>query len=202
MLAVVAGCAAAPATVPTAGCADVDVVFARGTGQPPGFGRVGDPFVAAIAAGLPGLTVGSHAVDYAADAQQQFSPGATDLVRHVEDVAAVCPGTRFVLGGYSQGALVVSLAIGVPMAEASSPALDPTLSPRVVAVVAFGNPLGSQGRSLETTATPFRLQSREFCNAGDGVCARRGPRMGSHRSYPDDGATSEAAAFVVARLGP
>jgi cutinase len=183
-------------------CSDVEVAFARGTNQPPGFGRVGDAFLRAFLAGVPGRTVGLYAVNYPADSQQDFGVGANDLTRHVTAVAATCPKTTFVLGGYSQGAMVIAAAIGVPMSGAPTDVLPARLSTQVAAVVVFGNPLGSRGRSIDTAGTPFRARSVEFCDRDDPVCGRRGPLPGSHRGYPDNGATDQAAAFAVGHLPP
>jgi len=191
---------APPRPSAAAGCPDVDVVFARGTNQPPGFGRVGDPFLRTLTAGLPGRTVSAYAVDYAADSRQDFGPGATDITRHVSTVASTCPATRFVLGGYSQGALAVAASIGVPVGSAAVERLSPTLSPRVAAVVVFGDPLGARRRSIETADTMFRAQSTEFCNVGDAVCGSPGPDRGAHGRYPNDGSTDRAASFALAHL--
>lgn len=208
---VIAGCAAGPAP-PTVGspaargvsgrCPDVDVVFARGTNQPPGLGRVGDAFAASLLAGLPGRTVSRTAVDYPADSQQQFGIGTEDLIEHVTEVATSCPGTRFVLGGYSQGALAVSAALGVPVPGMVTAALPAWTSSRVAAVVVFGNPLGARARSIDTAPSRFRDKSVEFCNTDDPVCGGRGPCVGTHQSYPSSGATDQAARFALARLRP
>ena len=193
----------APAPAPAVGCPDVEVVFARGTGQPPGPGRVGEPFARAIAAGLPGRRVDVYGVDYPADAAQHFAPGATDITRHVVARAMACPATSVVLGGYSQGALAVAAAIGVARTGTGSgrrvEVLPPT-SAQVAAVVVFGDPLGARGRSIETEDSPFRSRSVEYCHTADAVCGGRGPEIGTHRSYPDDGTTDRAAALVVGRL--
>jgi len=181
-------------------CSDVDVVFARGTNQPPGLGRVGDAFLRSFRAGAVGRTVSSYAVAYPADAHQDFGQGTNDLTRHVVAVAARCPGTRFVLGGYSQGALVVDAAIGVPVNGATVEVLPSTLATHVAAVVVFGNPLGSRGRTIDTVDTAFRARSADFCDSDDSVCGRRGPIVGSHHDYPDNGATDQAAAFSIRHL--
>jgi cutinase len=58
--------------------------------------------------------VSSSAVAYAAAASQAGAgPGATDMTNQLTEVAADCPGTRFVVGGYSQGATVTSIALGI-----------------------------------------------------------------------------------------
>jgi cutinase len=192
-------CSAVTPVAAPAGCPDVEVVFARGTHQPPGLGRVGDAFAHAIAAGLPGRRVDAYGVDYPADSAQHFALGATDITRHVGALAATCPMTSVVLGGYSQGALAVAAAIGVPMAR---PPVEALASPsaQVVAVVVFGDPLGSERRSIETEDTPFRSRSVEYCHTADAVCGGRGPEVGTHHSYPDDGTTDRAAALVAERL--
>jgi cutinase len=197
------GCAMAVAPIESvrpASCSAVDVVFARGTNQPPGFGRVGDAFLRAFRAGAAGRTVSSYAVDYPADTHQDFGQGTNDLTRHVIEVTAKCPATTFVLGGYSQGASVVTAAIGVPINGSTLNVLPSTLATRVAAVVVFGNPLGSRGRTIDTANTPFRAQSADYCDSEDPVCGRRGPIVGTHHSYPDNGATDQAATFALRRL--
>src|ERR1700757_1878944 len=93
-------------------CPDVEVVFARGTSEPPGVGGVGQAFVDALNSQVGGRSVGVYAVNYAAssdfgagiDFARTFVDGVRDAGAHVESTAANCPNTRIVLGGYSQGA--------------------------------------------------------------------------------------------------
>lgn len=202
LFAVSAACSVneAPPTTTPKTCPDVEIVFARGTNQPPGLGRVGEPFAQAVAAGVPGRRVDTYGVDYPADAGQHIAPGVTDTIRHVTAMAARCPTTSIVLGGYSQGALVVSAVIGATTSTTPTEVLPPTLIPRIAAVVVFGNPLGARSETIETTDTPFRVQSLDYCNLGDPVCGGRGPYPGSHRGYPDDGGTARGASFVVGHL--
>jgi cutinase len=47
-------------------CVDVQVVFARGTGEPPGAGRVGQAFVDSLRSLANGKSVVVYAVDYPA----------------------------------------------------------------------------------------------------------------------------------------
>src|SRR4051812_34519534 len=86
-------------------CPDVEVVFARGTSEPIGIGRVGQALADSLQAQLGGRTVGTYAVNY--PATYDFlgaADGAADATAHIAATAAACPSTRFVLGGYSQGA--------------------------------------------------------------------------------------------------
>ncbi|MDQ1033785.1 hypothetical protein QFZ75_000201 [Streptomyces sp. V3I8] len=73
-----AGLTLLPSMASAAPCSDVEVVFARGTGEAPGLGITGAPLVRNIKSGLSGKTVTSHAVDYAANfSQTSAGPGAT-----------------------------------------------------------------------------------------------------------------------------
>ena len=61
-------------------------------------------------------------------------------------MASQCPSTQFVLGGYSQGAAVVDMLVGIPPLGdkvgdvGSAPPLPSSLASRVAAVAVFGNP--------------------------------------------------------------
>ena len=52
------------------------------------------------------------------DFSNSASVGANDARAHVQTVAETCPNTRMVLGGYSQGALVIDLITAFPVALA------------------------------------------------------------------------------------
>lgn len=55
--------------LPTAGadpCPDVEVVFARGTTEPPGAGGIGQAFIDSLRSQLGGRSVGVYAVNYPA----------------------------------------------------------------------------------------------------------------------------------------
>src|SRR4029077_7120365 len=105
----------APAPVASAQpCPDVDVVFARGTSEPPGVGGVGQAFVDALRSQAGGRSVDVYPVNYPASSAfgsgVQFAEtvieGIRDAAGHVQATAANCPKTRIVLGGFSQGAVV------------------------------------------------------------------------------------------------
>ncbi|GIG28757.1 hypothetical protein Cma02nite_13570 [Cellulomonas marina] len=126
----------------SATCADVDVAFARGTGETPGLGVVGTSYVRAVTAELAGSSVSSYAVDYEANSSQTSAvPGSADMVAHVEAVAAACPGTRFVLGGYSQGATVTDKVVGVRTASS------------------YGTQLPAATASIQATTGPFAVST-------------------------------------------
>src|SRR6202011_4684244 len=132
-------------TIPSATaapCPDVEAVFARGTNEPPGVGGVGQAFVASLPSQVGGGSGGVYPVNYpATDAFASSSAaGANDASGHVQNMAANCSNTRMVLGGYSQGAVVMDLI---------TEAMPPDVANHVAAVAVFGNPSGAS--ALSTT---------------------------------------------------
>ena len=180
-----------------AACTDVDIVFARGTGEPQGLGIVGGPFVSSLTSALGGRTVSSYAVNYAANSSQSSAgPGATDMSNHISSVAAACPGTRFVIGGYSQGATVTSIAVGIRTGTSSGTPIPAALAPRVAAVVVFGNPLGISRQTIATASPVYGPKSRDYCNNGDPVCGG-GFNFAAHLTYASNGSTTQGAQFAA-----
>src|ERR1700761_8904446 len=98
-------------------CPDVEAVFARGTGEPPGVGGIGEPFVDSLRSAIGGKSLDVYPVNYEASSNfsdriefaQSVVDGIKDAGSHIEATAANCPKTRIVLGGYSQGAAGPSL---------------------------------------------------------------------------------------------
>src|SRR6195952_3040686 len=85
-------------------CAHVEVVFARGTFEAPGLGYVGDAFVDSLRA-KTGKSVDVYGVNYPASLDfAAAADGIADAGNKVRDLAATCPNSKIVLGGYSQGA--------------------------------------------------------------------------------------------------
>jgi cutinase len=188
---------AAPTAAAAPACADVEVLFARGTGEAPGLGVLGTPFVRSVTSALSDRTVTSYAVNYAAESSQRSAgPGATDLTNHLTATAAACPGTRFVLGGYSQGATVVDLALGIRTGTTTGTAIPAALEPRVAAIVVFGNPLGISGRTIATASPTYAARARDFCATGDPVCGG-GSSFSAHLAYRTNGDVTAGADFAA-----
>src|SRR6266851_5571425 len=191
--------AAAAATAAASSCPDVNVVFARGTGELPGLGMVGTPFANALSADLPGKTVTDYAVNYAADiAQTSAGPGATDMSNHIIAMAAQCPGTMFVIGGYSQGASVTDIAIGIQTILGAGTTISAALAARIPAVVAFGNPLRLTGQTIAAASQLYGAKADEFCNLGDPVCGN-GVNIAAHLAYGTNGAAAQGAQFAASK---
>ncbi|GGF93037.1 cutinase [Rhodococcoides trifolii] len=184
-----------------AACPDVQIVFARGTLEFPGLGLAGAPFAQKLESLLPGKTVDSYAVNYEANVLQTSSgPGATDLTREVTSLAARCSNTRFVLGGYSQGASVVTIAVGLTTRSGTpGEVLAPELASRVDAIVVFGNPLGRQGGSIEADSPLYGSKTRSFCAPNEPVCSP-GFDFPAHLAYLFNGDLDRAARFAADKV--
>jgi cutinase len=132
------------ASASAASCPDVEVTFARAATEPPGVGGVGQAFVDSLRPQVGGRSIGVYPVNYPAidDWAPSASAGASDASAHVQSMAANCPNTRLVLGGYSQGAMVIDL---ITIAQARVAGFIPASLPadvadHVAAVAVFGNP--------------------------------------------------------------
>ncbi|KAK1931739.1 putative cutinase cut3 [Phytophthora citrophthora] len=179
-------------------CSDVHVVFARGSGEAAGLGICGEPLVSGITSNLSGKSVSSYAVNYLASMDQTSAgPGATDMTNHVVSVAKECPDTVFVLGGYSQGASVTDISIGIKTTLGSGETIPDSLSSRIKAVVTFGNPLKLTGGTIESSSQTYGSKAIEFCNQGDPVCGNGANTM-AHLTYPSDGSVTSAAEKAAA----
>ena len=181
-------------------CNDVQVVFARGTSEAPGIGRVGQAFVDDLRSRVGNRTVGVYPVSYPASLDfLAAADGANDASAFIQNVAVRCPATRLVLGGYSQGAAIIDVLASVPfpLIGFTNP-LPMDVTNKVAALAVFGNPAGRIG--LPLTSSPFYgSKAIDLCNPGDPVCSS-GDSIPAHRSYGPDGQTARAAAFVAARL--
>ena len=183
-----------------AGCSDVELVFARGTGEPQGLGILGRPLEQALADELPNQTVDSFAVVYAAASNQRSAgPGATNMTQHIQQVAQSCPETQFVIGGYSQGATVTDIAIGIRGVGTQGEAIPADLRDRVAAVVVFGNPLGIRRQTIARAAPEFADRAVEFCAAGDPVCGG-GNNFSAHLAYARNGDVQDGAEFAAGQI--
>ena len=200
---VVAGAAlVSPTMLPVANadCNDVQVVFARGTDEPPGVGVVGQAFVDSLRGKIGNRSMGVYAVNYPASYDfLAAADGANDASAFIQDVVNTCPDTRLVLGGYSQGAAIIDIITSVPFpAIGFSNPLPPNVPDHVAALAVFGNPTAKVGLPL-TSSPVYGGKAIDLCNADDPVCSD-GNSVPAHRGYGPDGTASQAAAFVARQL--
>lgn len=177
-------------------CPDIQVVFARGTNDSPGLGRIGNAFVSALRNQVGGRSVGTYAVNYPATYDfLAAADGANDASGHIQWMMDNCPNTRLVLGGYSQGAAVIDVISAVPFpAIGFNAPLPPNAPDHIAAVAVFGNPTAKLG--LPLTASPvYGSRAIDLCNPDDPVCTD-GNSVAAHRAY-DGGPANEAAGFVA-----
>ena len=203
-------------------CPDVDVVFARGTGEPPGVGGVGQAFVDALRPQVGARSLDVYPVNYEASSdfsdRIQFAQSVVDGIKdaggHIESTAAHCPNTRIVLGGYSQGAAVAgfvtsaSVPAGIPadyVAFLPKP-MPPEVANHVAAVTLFGEPssqwLQNYGAPTITIGPSYVPKTINLCAPGDSICdgeAGGAPTL-AHAQYPVNGMTGQAADFAASHL--
>jgi cutinase len=200
-------------------CPDVEAVIARGTGEPPGVGGVGQAFVDALRSKIGGKSMDVYAVNYPASADfgnpmefaQTVVQGISDASTHIQNTAANCPNTKMVLSGYSQGAAVagfVTAALvpeGVPAGLVPAP-MPPEVANHVAAVALFGKPsaqwLGSYGAPAIAVGPLYAPKTIDECAPGDTICdgTPGGPPSPAHGLYPVNGMVNDAATFAADRL--
>jgi hypothetical protein len=205
------------ATVPSASaqpCPDTQVVFARGTGEDPGVGPTGQAFVDALRGRLGGKSLDVYPVNYPASDQWSTGlDGIRDADTHVVNEAKVCPNTKMVLGGYSQGAAVAgfltssvvpdSVPKDVDPATIPKP-LDPSVANHVAAVVLFGTPnvraMNFLGQPQVVIGPLYQAKTIQVCAVEDPVCSD-GMNFSAHNSYVDDGSViAQGADFAASHL--
>jgi cutinase len=217
------GLLSAPIAIAAAqGCPDVEAVFARGTGEPPGVGGIGEPFVDSLRSAIGGKSLDVYPVNYEASSDfgdrlafaQSVVDGIKDAGSHIEATAANCPKTRIVLGGYSQGAAVAgfvtsaSIPAGIPaeyVAFLPKP-MPPEIANHVAAVTLFGKPsaawLQNYGAPAITIGPLYAPKTDDLCAPADTICngdAGGAPSF-AHAEYPVNGMTAQAANFAASRL--
>jgi cutinase len=195
-----------PAPRAGADCPDVQLIFARGTNEPPGLGVVGDALFAALQPALGGRNFDNYPVNYPASYNfLTTGDGANDARDHIAAMVDQCPGTHLILGGFSQGAAAVSMLAGVPplgntIGEfGSAPALDPGLASKIRAVAVFGNP-GNRFNTPLSTAGQFAGRAIDLCSPGDPVCVVGGRDRDAHHDYSIPPYPDQAASFIAGRV--
>ena len=210
---VAGGCIAAAGQASADSCADVQVVFARGTFEPPGVGGVGEAFTDALRAKAGGKSVDVYAVNYPASLDfATAADGVADASNKVQATVAACPDSKIVLGGFSQGAAVAAYLTedAVPQGFALPPSITGPLpagvADHVAAVALFGKPSSGFLQMIYTGAPPITVGSRyaaktdDLCIPEDPVCSPTGSDNNAHNLYAANGLTDQAADYVVARL--
>ena len=200
------------------GCADVHLVFARGTQEAGGFvGTTGQGFYRSLQARFPGKSVKVSPVRYEASGAfeegvnflKTVAVGVRDAQGQIRYLSDKCPKSRIVIGGYSQGAVVATYAVSDQVDAASvvvsevPAALSGKYARHVAGVIRFGGPadrwFNELGLPAPRVGKAYVRKSRSYCIPGDNICDG-GPlnRPNTvHGNYVRNGLTDRAANFVA-----
>lgn len=194
-------------------CPDVELVFARGTFEPPGVGGTGEAFVESLRSKLGSKSLDVYPVNYPASLDfQTAADGVIDASNKVQSVAAECPDTKIVLGGFSQGAAVAgyltadSVPAGFVMPAGLTGPMPQEVADRVAAVALFGKPSTGFLQMVANTAPPITVghlyaeKTADVCIPEDPICSPAGGDSNAHNLYPANGLTDQAADFVAQKV--
>jgi cutinase len=189
-------------------CPDVEVVFARGTAEAPGLGPTGEAFVSALRSRIGTKSLDVYPVDYPATTDfPRALDGVRDASIRVESIAASCPDTNIVLGGFSQGAAVAGYVTADKIPDGApdgvpNPMPD-DVAQHVVAVALFGKP---NDRFMRVINQPdvdvgplYADKTVELCVDDDFVCSA-GRDFNAHTQYVETGMVDQAATFAAGKV--
>ena len=203
------GAAALPSA--SAQCPDVQVVFARGTDEPPGLGATGQAFADNLRSRAGARSFDVYPVNYPASHEWETGvDGIRDAGAHVVSMAHDCPNTNMVLGGFSQGAAVMGFVTSSSVPDGVDPAtvpkpLSPDVANHVSSVVLFGMPnvraMNFLNQPQVSIGPMYQGKTIKVCAPEDPICSD-GMNFAAHDAYADDGAMiDKGAAFAASRLG-
>ncbi|CAE6471081.1 unnamed protein product [Rhizoctonia solani] len=185
--------------ISSSSCSGLQLVFLVGATERRRPGNVGGPLSKALALAIPGTTTYSVPYDNRFRFKTSIKQGAAMTVDYLILQAARCPDQRFVIGGYSKGALIVH-SMNLPYA----------LKSQVVAIVVFGDPAHGITPSWPITSPVVNLDPgsgfengqniASFCNKYDMVCRRRGLNILAHWTYGKKQSIDPAVQFIKTRF--
>jgi cutinase len=195
----------APTTLPvaSAACPEAEVDFARGRQEPPGVGLIGQAFINSLRKKMSHTTIGSYGVNYPANTEVDVA--ANDMSAHAQSMAASCPNTKLVLGGYSLGAAATDVVVAVnrPGFGFTNP-LPAAMDQHVAAVALFGNGTQRVLGPARNFSPAFAGKTIDLCAPNDPICTRsfQNLQWAAHLepSYVDSGLVNQAADFVAGKL--
>ncbi|WP_428350792.1 cutinase family protein [Mycolicibacterium sp.] len=202
-----------PASASAATCADVEVLFARGTFEPPGIGATGMAFVDSLRSQVGGRSVEVYAVNYPASLDfATAAEGVIDTSNRVRELSVNCPNTQIVLAGFSQGAAVIAyttkdeVPAGYTLPVGITGPMAASVADHVAAVALFGKPSNGFLQLVQRDAPPVTVGDRylsktiDLCVPQDPVCSPAGSDHNAHNRYAVNGMVGEAAAFAAEHL--
>lgn len=193
-------------------CPDLQVVFARGTDDPPGLGPTGQAFVDSLRPRVGTKSLDVYPVNYPAthDWTSAGEAGVRDAGTHVVSMAHDCPNTKMVLGGYSQGAAVMGFVTSPSVPNGIDPAtvpkpMDPEVANHISSVVLFALPsekaMNFFGEPPVTIGPLYQAKTIQVCAAEDPICSD-GMNFAAHDTYSTNVAMiDKGAAFAAGLIG-
>jgi hypothetical protein len=133
--------------------------------------------------------------------------GVRDASAHIESMAARCPSTNMVLGGFSQGAAVMGFVTANAIPDGApdgvpSP-MPPDVANHVAAVALFGKPNDRFMRAINqpdiTVGPLYAGKTVDLCVPDDFVCSS-GRDFNAHTQYAETGLVDQAATFSATRV--
>ncbi|KIY70994.1 carbohydrate esterase family 5 protein [Cylindrobasidium torrendii FP15055 ss-10] len=169
-------------------CALVLLVHAAGTSEE-GFGAVGKPLDEGLATVFSSYT--SQALNYSTSVEYfiTVTEGAKTLATLLTSQSTSCPDQKFILSGYSKGAMVIH-----------NTNLTSTVQSSVCGIAVFGDPDDKAGLGgILGLADKWPIDNSSsvisFCNDNDIVCDG-GLSGDAHTAYPTDGSVDKAVEFL------
>ncbi|KAF5365231.1 hypothetical protein D9758_005409 [Tetrapyrgos nigripes] len=172
-------------------CADVIVIYARGTTQQ---SPIGDPASVGallkddLATALGSRSLSFRGVDYPASIAGFLEggdpAGSRQMAADITSAASSCPNAKIVSSGYSQGGQLV---------HNSAAMLSASVLARINAVVIFGDPKRDQAIS-GISASEIDI----ICHDGDNICDGGIIIAAPHLNYQND--APAAAQFIASHV--
>lgn len=151
-----------------------------------------------------------YPVDYPASLDfATAANGVIDASNKVQAMAASCPDTKMILGGYSQGAAVIgyitadSVPVGFALPAGLTGPMPAGVADHVAAVALFGKPSNGFLQTIPTAAPPITVghlyagKTMSACIPEDPICSPGGTDNGAHNLY---GMPDQAADFAAHHL--
>ena len=115
------------------------------------------------------MTIGSYGVNYPADVS--VTKGSNDMSAHVQQMAASCPNTKLVLGGYSLGAAAADVVVAMNQPGFGyTDVLPANMDQHVAAVALFGNGTQRVVGDIPGPRPAYAGKIVDLCAAGDPIC--------------------------------
>ncbi|TLS29192.1 hypothetical protein PpBr36_00048 [Pyricularia pennisetigena] len=204
---------------PTSCASGVQIFVARGSTERSSLGRIA-PVAQSIANSIPGSSI--TALDYPAKMNPivylfSVSKGTKNLSKLVKNYVEMCPQSKIVLIGYSQGAHVVGdLVCGASsLPIVRSKPINSNYNKNIIATLLFGDPTRAANQSFDVgtvtnrngflrrhrngACSAYTKTIKSWCDKNDRWCDKHSPEgtdSSVHKTYQEK-YKAEATQFVL-----